>query len=187
MSTAIILAGAGSPDGPPALFPVGAGTLIGQALKAVESWPVNDRVVVLGSEAETILTRQSFDFDVIIDYDWEDGTGSSLRVALDYLSDRRRPGPAVVTDVQQLSPPAHVVVDLLAAAGSNPGVVVPMYRYEIGFPIVIDRSRWEAFMGRDQAPLDVIAAHRQWAADVRFDLNRPPRIRTAADAGAVAT
>lgn len=185
MTVAVVLAASGSPEGPPALFPFKSNTLLGSHLEIVDGWPVAERLVVLGSQADKVLDLVAIEHPVVIDYDWADGDGSPLRVALDYLSAQRRHGPVVVTDVRQPAAQTDLIDRLLEACRPAPGIAVSLYRYEVGLPVAIDRSRWEAFMARDLPPLDVVSTHGEWVTEVRLDARPPQRIRSAADVGSV--
>ena len=141
-------------------------------------------VVVLGAEAEEVLVEADLTGAiVVIDYDWRDGLGSSVRAGLDYLSRSRvhRPALLALADPPGAGP-AEFERLLDAHAG---GVTVPVYRYEWGYPMVIDRSQWERFMSRELDPLDVARAHPEWVEEVRMDGLLPRRIQVPSDVPAL--
>ena len=137
-------------------------------------------VVVLGADAEEVLAGVSLGGAVVlIDYDWEHGLGSSMRVGLDHLSRERVRTPAVLALADQ----PGVTVDLVARlVDAHEGqVTVPVYRYEWGYPMIVDRSQWDRFMSRGLDPLDIARAHPEWVTEMRCDDRIPRRIRVEAD------
>ena len=141
---------------------------------------VEPLVVVLGSGAEEVLAEADLTGAVVvIDYDWRDGLGSSVRAGLDYLGRERvhRPALLVLAD-QPGAGPLHFEQLIGAHQG---GVTVPVYRYEWGYPMVVDRSQWERFMSRDLDPLDVARAHPEWVTEVRMEGRLPRRIQVPSD------
>lgn len=170
---------------PVQLVDIAGRPLLEHVVGKVATW-VSPLVVVLGWKAEPILDQVDFaDAVVVIDYDWAKGTGVSLRAGLDYLARERVHSPAFVVLGEQ---PAitRAGFDDLATAHAG-GVTVPVYRYEWGYPLLIDRSQWERFMGRELDPLDVARAHPEWVTEVRTDARMPRRIQVAADIAEVAS
>jgi len=137
-------------------------------------------VVVLGCRAEEIL--EAVDLTpavVIINYDWEEGIGSSMRTGLDHLSRERIHRPALVT-LANLPAIGEEHIRLLLAAHAG-GVTLPVYRYDPGYPLLLDRSQWDRFMSRGLDPLDIALAHPEWVTEVRGDEHAPRRIRVPTD------
>jgi hypothetical protein len=182
VSVSIVLATAASPDGPAALFPWRGKHLV----EGVADLAANGRrlLIVLGAEAERVIAQAVLDAEVLVDYSWQMGPGGGLRVGLDLLARDRDPGPAVVFDIGQPRIPPDVIPALLE--GHSGGITAPLYKYELGFPLVIDRSRWDWFMGRVNPPLEVLAAHPDWVTRIRFDSPPPARVRNIDDAMALA-
>lgn len=137
-------------------------------------------VVVVGWKAEEILDEVEFGTaDVIINYDWENGAGSSMRAGLDYLARNRVNKPALLSVVTQPGVTSRHLEKLLSAHAGE--VTVPVYRYQAGYPLLIDRSQWDRFMSRDLDPLDIAKAHPEWVTEVRGDELAPRHIRVPTD------
>ncbi len=144
------------------------------------SWELDPVVVVLGWKADEIL--ESCDLGsavVVINYEWEAGLGGSVTVGLDHLSRERLSAPALFIRGNQ---PGTTREDISALTGGHGGdITVPIYRYEPGYPIVVDRKRWDDVMARQLPPLEIAAAHPQWVTEIRIDRPPPPRIKVASD------
>ena len=145
---------------------------------------VDPLVVVLGWRAEEVVAGADLSGAVVlIDYEWQSGLGSSVRAGLDYLARERVNRPAVLALVDQPGAGPDIFDGLLAAhAGA---VTVPVYRYEWGYPMVIDRSQWDRFMSRELDPLDVARTHPEWVTEVRMENRLPRRIRVPSDVPAL--
>lgn len=165
---------------PVPLLEWGGAPLITRLLERLHLTQLTPIVVVLGSDAEQVLSGSELSgADVLIDYEWKLGPGSSVRVGLDYLARCKLPGPAMLFSVDQPNVDINLVEPLLEAhAGS---VTVPMYRYNVGYPVLVDRSRWESFMSRDTEPLDIVEAHPDWVTEVHLDTLAPRRLQVDSD------
>lgn len=176
----LLAAGASEPLGQPVqLINVDGRPLLELLVKRISEW-VEPLVVVLGWKAEEILEAADLSpAVVIINYAWEEGIGSSMRSGLDHLSRERIHRPALVTLANQPGVTEdHFQALLVEHAG---GVTLPVYRYEPGYPMLIDRSQWDRFMSRDLAPLDIALAHPEWVTEVRGDERAPGRIKVPTD------
>lgn len=177
-----LLLGSGAPDGLDErvqLIDAGGRPLIEQLAARMLAW-VDPLVVVLGAEAEEVLSHADLTGSiVVIDYDWRDGLGSSVRAGLDYLSRDRVHRPALLALADQPGAGPAEFERLLDAHGG--GVTVPVYRYEWGYPMIIDRSQWDRFMSRQLDPLDVARSHPEWVEEVRMDGLLPRRIQVPSD------
>lgn len=182
-----ILLAASSPESlgqPVQLVDVAGRPLLERVTRRLAEW-TDPLIAVIGSEAELILDEVDFgDAVVLIDYEWGSGPGASLRAGLDYLARTRVHRPAFVTLGEQPGIDQSGF-DALVAAHAG-GVTVPVYRYEWGYPLLIDRSQWERFMSRELDPLDVARAHPEWVTEVRTDARMPRRIQVPADLAEVA-
>lgn len=149
------------------------------------SWPVNDVIVVLGPDAGRIVDAIDFgDCTVIVDDEWEEGSASPLRAALDLASRDRSVRSCVVARGDQLAVSAQLVGALLdAAKESGANATVPKYRYSVGWPVVINGSMWEHLLGGEGSVdlLDVIASHADDVEEVWFDHLAPDRYETPSD------
>ena len=180
--TAGILLAAGSSEAlgePVQLVDIAGRPLLEVMVEKMSAW-LDPLVVVLGWRAEEILeTADLSPAVVIINYDWEQGIGSSMRSGLDYLSRERVHRPALLALANQPGvTKEHLRTLRLAHAG---GVTLPVYRYEPGYPLLIDRSQWDRFLSRGLDPLDIARAHPEWVTEVRGDERAPRRIRVPTD------
>ncbi len=144
------------------------------------SWELDPVVVVLGWRAEEIL--ESCDLGsavVVVNYEWQTGLGTSVTVGLDYLARERLSVPALFIRANQ---PGITREDIAALrAGHTGDMTVPIYRYEPGYPIIVDRMRWDDLMSRQLPLLEIAAAHPQWVTEIRIDRPPPPRIKVVSD------
>lgn len=179
-TAAIVLAGGASTrmGRPKQLVEVGGASLLQQVVRAVNAWPVDPVVVVLGSEAEQILDAVDFgDAIVAINEGWAEGMASSLRVGLDVLTREPRLTHTFVALGDQPDIPAEVPTGLIAAAAvSTRPAIVPVYRYERSNPVLFARSLWERLMALegDAGAAGFLRSHPQLVEEVRFD-HLPPR------------
>ncbi len=144
------------------------------------SWDVDPLVVVLGWKADEILGATNLGSAVVVvNYGWEAGLGSSVTVGLDHLARERVSVPSLLV----LGNQPGITRDHVAAlmAGHAGDVTLPIYRYEPGYPIIVDRIRWDDVMSRRLPPLEIAAAHPQWVTEIRFDKAAPPRIKVTSD------
>lgn len=177
----IILA-AGDSDAlgqPVQLIDVGGRPLLEVLVERMSAW-LDPLVVVLGWQAEDILSAANLDgAAVIINYDWGLGIGSSMRTGLDYLSREKVHRPALIALANQPGITEEHLRSLQAAHAG--GVTLPVYRYDPGYPLLVDRSQWDRFMSRGLDPLDIARAHPEWVTEVRGDEHAPRRIVVPTD------
>jgi len=176
----LLAAGSSQPLGEPVqLVDVGGRPLLEVLVESMTTW-LDPLVVVLGWMAEEIIEQVDFGSAVVIvNYDWEAGMGSSMHAGLDYLSRQRVHLPAFVTLASQPGvTEEHLSTLLLAHAGE---VTVPVYRYQPGYPMLVDRSQWDRFMSRDLEPLDIAKAHPEWVTEIRGDELAPQQIHVVSD------
>lgn len=189
MSTtaAIVLAGGSSKrlGSPKQLVDLDGRPMLEVVVESVNSWPVDLVLVILGSEAETILDRVDLGEAIaVINEGWDEGIASSIRVGLDVLS--REPGWERVLIVLGDQPkiPSDVPERLLAvAAESSRPAVVPVYRYERGNPVLFHRGLWPRLMTMegDAGASALLRTHPEWVEEVRFDHLPPRDVDTPAD------
>jgi molybdenum cofactor cytidylyltransferase len=152
--------------------------LLQTVIDDVATWPVDLTVVVLGSSAEEILESLDFgDAVVAINEGWADGMASSLRVGLDVLTRDPQWENAFVVLGDQPGIPSDVPVRLLEALDESiRPVMVPVYRYERGNPVLFDRSLWPRLMTLtgDVGAATFVTTHPEWVEEVRFE-DLPPR------------
>jgi molybdenum cofactor cytidylyltransferase len=179
-TAAIVLAGGRSSrlGRPKQLVEVDGVPLLQRVVDAVGSWPVDPVVVVLGSGADDILEAVDFgEAMVAVNDDWGEGIASSLRVGLDILSRDSKLTHVLVALGDQPSIPDDVPQRLIEAAmDTTKQAVVPVYRYNRGNPVLLERSLWERLMALegDTGASAFLAAHPRVVEEVRFD-HMPPR------------
>lgn len=161
-------------------------TLLGHVLANVARWPVDERWVVLGADAETILTTVDVsDWSVVINDDYEEGLASSLRVGLDALTLQTKAEAVFIALGDQPAIPSHVVDELLSSHMAARSLVsIPKYRYSWGNPVLVDRALWPRLMSLegDAGAKKLFQAHPEWVNEVWFS-DLPPRdVDSRADA-----
>ncbi|MBT8200638.1 MAG: NTP transferase domain-containing protein, partial [Acidimicrobiia bacterium] len=61
-------------------------TLLEHVMSQMLTWPVDERIVVLGHDADAVISAVDFEgFTIVVDFDWHLGAMSSLSAALDHL------------------------------------------------------------------------------------------------------
>lgn len=165
--------------------PYGGVPLLRRVLDDVATWPVHDVVVVLGDRAEDVLAEVELgEVTVVIDPEWGEGMLASVRVGLDVLARDGEVSRCVLALGDEVGVPGQVVASLLdeqAATGAL--VVVPKYRYQRSWPIVVAEEYWWRLMGLegDHDVVDLLASHPEGVHEVHFDELPPRRVRTAGD------
>ncbi len=179
----LLAAGSSKPLGEPVqLVDVGGRPMLEVLVDHMADW-LDPLVVILGWRAEEIIEKADLGSAVVIvNYGWEEGIGSSMRAGLDYLSRQRIHRPVFLTLANQPGiTRAHLDSLITVHAG---GVTVPVYRYQPGYPILLDRSQWDRFMSRGLDPLDIARAHPEWVTEIRGDDLAPRKIRVPTDIAA---
>ena len=183
--TAIILAtdpGSGF-DEPKYATDVRGTPMLERTLTSARSWNVDDIVLVLGPDAESVLEAvDTTDVTVIVDPEWTEGTAASLRAALDLVSRDRAVRRIVLAQADQPDVSSETV-DQLLAASSGVDVAAPKYRYATGWPLVLGRGTWDLFLGLegDVDVHGVLRAHDASTEEVWFDQLAPARYQTASE------
>ncbi|MCL1594176.1 MAG: NTP transferase domain-containing protein [Actinomycetia bacterium] len=193
MSTVAVVLAADSGDGfdsPKYLNPVRGSAMLQRVVDDARSWPVDDLIVVLGSEAEDIADAISFgDATVLIDPEWEEGLASPMRAALDMISRDRTVDLVLLARGDQPGIDAGLVTQLISsAAESECDAVVPKFRYAPGWPVVLAPTLWSHFLGlEDSIDIhDVITTHASSIEEVWVDHLAPPILATKDDLDGVA-
>jgi molybdenum cofactor cytidylyltransferase len=183
----ILAAGASSRMGESKqLLDWGGRPLLGHILEQARAWPVDQLVVVLGSEAETILDRVDLGQAVVVlNPEWREGQASSLRAGLAALEREVRMEAAfIVLGDQPEVDPAVLSALMEAYRRSGRWAVVPKYRYTRGHPVLVDRALWPRLMSLrgDEGARRLLQAHPEWVEEVRFDQLPPRDVDTPLDA-----
>jgi molybdenum cofactor cytidylyltransferase len=188
MSTAaVILAAGGSKrlGRTKQLEPWGDSTLLGHVVSRTSEFPVDEVWVVLGHDMDAILERTDLgDAYVIQNLEWEEGIASSLRVALDALTRLSRCDQALIVIGDQPDIPVEVVEELMSShTKERRPVTLPKYRYNLGNPVIVDRSLWARVMSLegDEGAQRLWQAHPEWVNEVWFSDTGPRDVDTEAD------
>lgn len=185
MSTvAIILAADAGQDFPSTkyLLSVHGRSIVAQAIESCLQWNVDERVIVLGSDAEHVAeTIIDPGITVLIDPEWSEGASSPIRAALDLVTRDRSVERCVLARADHLDVRPKIVNDLISEAlSSDADVVVPKYRYVRGWPIVIGPEMWGHLLGQegDIDVLATVALHASTVDEVWFDRIAPVDLST---------
>ena len=144
MKAAIILAaGDSSRMGFPKQLAEYKGKTILETVVETVSNNIENTIVVLGHENETLTEKVDFkDSTILINESWEEGIISSIRTGLFYLSSDKNIEEALIFMGDQPAINSEVIKKLLSTKHDDDEVVAPQYRYEIGYPILIPRFFW---------------------------------------------
>jgi len=151
--------------------------LLSIVLSEVRDWPVDERVVVLGHDSDRVLDEIDLEgFTVIVDFGWESGQMSPIRSALDHLTRQTGvPDGVILARGDQPATPISAVEALVDS--EDPSLaIVPVFRFERGYPVLIKRGMWDRLLGSDDdADLVKLLEASKWqVAEVRVD-DLPPR------------
>jgi len=138
----LLAAGEGSRLGTPkALLEVDGELLVDRAARMLADGGCSPVVVVLGAAAPLVTARARLaDAVVVVNDDWSQGMGSSLRVGLTILHDLGA-GSAVVALVDQPRIGSDVVRRLVSHPAGRPAVAAA-YEGRQGNPVRLDASVW---------------------------------------------
>jgi CTP:molybdopterin cytidylyltransferase MocA len=169
----VLAAGASSRMGrPKMLLPVGGGTLLSGAARALLDGGLETVVVVLGCEADTIRRSAGLPEDrrvhVVVNPDWPSGMASSLRRGLEECG---RAAAALVALGDQAGITAERVRRIVAAWRPGLPLVVPVSGRRAGHPVLFGRALWEELraLSGDVGGRDVVKAHLAEAVLVPAD------------------
>ena len=144
MKAAIILAaGESSRMGFPKQLAEYKGKTILETVVETVSNNIENTIVVLGHENETLTEKIDFkDSTILINESWEEGIISSIRTGLFYLSLDKNIDEALIFMGDQPEINSEVIQKLLSTKHDDDEILVPQYRYETGYPILIPRFFW---------------------------------------------
>ena len=144
MNSAIILAaGDSSRMGFPKQLAEYKGKTILQTVVDEVTKNFEDTIVVLGHENETLTDKINFyNSTVIINENWEEGIISSIRTGLFHLSSDKQIESATIFMGDQPAISSEVIQKIINCKHYDDEVVVPQYRYQLGYPILISRFFW---------------------------------------------
>ena len=144
MKAAIILAaGESSRMGFPKQLAEYKGKTILETVVETVSHSIENSIVVLGHENETLTEKIDFkNSTILINESWEEGIISSIRTGLFYLSSDKNIDGALIFMGDQPAINPEVIEKLLTTKHDDDEVLVPQYRYQKGYPILIPRFFW---------------------------------------------
>ena len=118
-------------------------TLIKQVNDLVSSF-FDKVVVVLGYEPDLILDATNFgSSELLINENWSEGIGSSLRTAIMHLENFKEIENLFLFLADQPDINSNVIEKLISSSDETREVLVPQYRYRIGYPICIPKNYWD--------------------------------------------
>lgn len=151
--------------------------LLAHVLEQVESWPVDEIVVVLGARSEEIRTVVDLSrFVVVENPDWEEGMASSIRAGLAAAASDR----VFIALGDQPDIPAGVAE---ALARHDAPVVVPVYRGVRSNPALVQRVVWDELSSitGDRGAAGWFREHPELVQEVAIDREPPGDVDTEAD------
>lgn len=99
--------------------------------------------VVLGYENELIQEKINFyNSNILINENWEEGIVSSIRTALFFYQEQKLIENLILFLGDQPEVKDEVIFKLLNNESHNSKILIPQYRYKLGFPILIPRQFW---------------------------------------------
>ncbi len=99
--------------------------------------------VVLGYENELIEEKINFyNSNILINENWEEGIVSSIRTALFFYQEQKQIENLIFFLGDQPEVKDEVILKLLNNESHNSKILIPQYRYKLGFPILIPRQFW---------------------------------------------
>jgi len=99
--------------------------------------------VVLGSENEIIEEKINFyNSNILINENWEEGIVSSIRTALFFYQEQKQIENLVFFLGDQPEVRDEVILALQNNEVDNSKILIPQYRYKLGFPVLIPRPFW---------------------------------------------
>ena len=102
--------------------------------------------VVLGYENELIQEKINFyNSNILINENWEEGIVSSIRTALFFYQEQKLIENLIFFLGDQPEVKDKVILKLLNNESHNSKILIPQYRYKLGFPILIPRQFWSKF------------------------------------------
>ena len=102
--------------------------------------------VVLGFENEFIQEKINFfNSNILINENWREGIISSIRTALFFYQEQKQIENLIFFLGDQPEVKDDVIFKLLNNESNNSKILIPQYRYKLGFPILIPRQFWSKF------------------------------------------
>jgi nicotine blue oxidoreductase len=174
----VLAAGAGRRFGSPkALIEHRGDLLVERAVGLLQDSGCMPVVAVLGAASDEVVHRASLgNAEVVVNPDWTEGIGSSLRAGLAALAERSEVEAAIIILCDQPRIGVDTVERLLARWRSGSPAVVATFDGQPRNPVVLDRSLWGA-----------VAESARGDVGARAFLRRHPEVVTAVECGDVAS
>ena len=99
--------------------------------------------VVLGFENEIIEEKINFyNSNILINENWEEGIVSSIRTALFFYQEQKQIENLIFFLGDQPEVRDEVIIALQNNEMDNSKILIPQYRYKLGFPVLVPRLFW---------------------------------------------
>ncbi|MEV6103685.1 nucleotidyltransferase family protein [Streptomyces sp. NPDC051940] len=189
MAGLLLAAGGGRRLGgrPKALLTMGGQPLVERAAEVLRAGGCGPLHIVLGAGAQEVRERTRLDrCRVIVNPDWAEGMGGSLRAGLASLAATDAEAALVMlVDQPRIGPEA--VARLIAAYGRGAALAAAAYDGERGHPVLFARRHWPEVAARasgDRGARDFLRAHAGELTLVECgDVAAPDDVDTPEDLG----
>tara|TARA_B100001057_G_scaffold177418_1_gene178239 strand:+ start:87 stop:683 length:597 start_codon:yes stop_codon:yes gene_type:complete len=99
--------------------------------------------VVLGSENEVISEKIDFkNSNILINESWTEGITSSIRTSLFFYQGQKEIENVIFFLADQPEIESEVIDSLINDDHDGTKILIPQYRYKLGFPILVPRLFW---------------------------------------------
>ena len=99
--------------------------------------------VVLGSENEVISEKIDFkNSNILINESWTEGITSSIRTSLFFYQGQKEIENIIFFLADQPDVESEVIDSLINNDHDGTKILIPQYRYKLGFPILVPRLFW---------------------------------------------
>jgi len=99
--------------------------------------------VVLGSENEVISEKIDFkNSNILINENWSEGITSSIRTSLFFYQGQKEIENIIFFLADQPEVESEVIDSLINNDHDGTKILIPQYRYKLGFPILVPRLFW---------------------------------------------
>ena len=99
--------------------------------------------VVLGSENEVISEKIDFkNSNILINENWSEGITSSIRTSLFFYQGQKEIDNVIFFLADQPEVESEVIDSLINDDHDGTKILIPQYRYKLGFPILVPRLFW---------------------------------------------
>ena len=99
--------------------------------------------VVLGSENEVISEKIDFkNSNILINENWSEGITSSIRTSLFFYQGQKEIENIIFFLADQPDVESEVIDSLINNDHDGTKILIPQYRYKLGFPILVPRLFW---------------------------------------------